>query len=548
MNIKNEKGITLIALVITIIVLLIIAGVTIAMLTGENGILAQANKAKEQTNKSQNEEEVMLNNMSNLMENYIESTEGFDSDANANKPKLAEGMLPVKYEGNKWVKADSDNTNKSWYEYGNTAETKRWANVVTVKEKGTKSREQYINSTEGTEINMEDITTMFVWIPRYSYNIVGEGNIEVSFLKGNTNQEANGKVTSKIVHPGFKMQNAELRGIWVAKFEASGLNKNGEQVGNASKTTDKTYAETLASTEGAYVTVKPSVPSWRSITIGESQYQSMKMSTDKTNYGWNNVNSHLMKNVEWGAVAYLCYSEYGSVPQINGCGSYTTDKNSTGYYYNFMTGAGPNGNSEARYEYNETTFKTTVAYDTANGIKASSTGNTTGVYDMNGGSWERVAAYLDNGNNYLNEYGKSVDEKVKYFENGKIKSEYEPYWEAYEVSEEEKNNQIKIDENETLTQEQLWSAEKIELKHQQARQRITQKTYDNMAKHKGIGVNEVAKSFSFYAPSSTTKSWNWFLTAEDAYNGKSDLGRAWDSDCVLIGHASYPFVYRVGSC
>ena len=45
-NIKNKKGITLIALVITIVVLLILAGVSIAMLTGNNGILGQANKAK----------------------------------------------------------------------------------------------------------------------------------------------------------------------------------------------------------------------------------------------------------------------------------------------------------------------------------------------------------------------------------------------------------------------------------------------------------------------------------------------------------------------
>ena len=43
---KNQKGITLIALVITIIVLLILAGITIAMLTGENGLLTKANDAK----------------------------------------------------------------------------------------------------------------------------------------------------------------------------------------------------------------------------------------------------------------------------------------------------------------------------------------------------------------------------------------------------------------------------------------------------------------------------------------------------------------------
>lgn len=45
---KTNKGITLIALVITIVVLLILAGVSIAMLTGENGILTQANKAKKE--------------------------------------------------------------------------------------------------------------------------------------------------------------------------------------------------------------------------------------------------------------------------------------------------------------------------------------------------------------------------------------------------------------------------------------------------------------------------------------------------------------------
>ena len=50
---KNSKGITLIALVITIIVLLILAGVSIAMLTGNNGILTQANNAKDDTTKAE---------------------------------------------------------------------------------------------------------------------------------------------------------------------------------------------------------------------------------------------------------------------------------------------------------------------------------------------------------------------------------------------------------------------------------------------------------------------------------------------------------------
>ena len=59
-KLKERKGITLIALVITIIVLLILAGVSIAMLTGENGILNQANKAKTETEYKGAEEKVKL--------------------------------------------------------------------------------------------------------------------------------------------------------------------------------------------------------------------------------------------------------------------------------------------------------------------------------------------------------------------------------------------------------------------------------------------------------------------------------------------------------
>ena len=185
------------------------------------------------------------------------------------------------------------------------------------------------------------------------------------------------------------MDGKQLQGIWVAKFEASGKNSSGEYVGNASSGSSNT-----ASTTGAYVMVKPSVPSWRHITVGESQYQSMKISTDTARYGAKDVNSHLMKNAEWGAVAYLCYSDFGKVPQINACGSYIN-----GYYYDIMTGAGPQGDGiESRYSYNSSNFLSNYAYNTTNGKLASTTGNETGIYDMNGGAWERVAAYLQGGN------------------------------------------------------------------------------------------------------------------------------------------------------
>ena len=66
---RKERGITLIALVITIIVLLILAGVSIAMLTGQNGILTQAQNAKNRTEEAQAEEQNILTNYEDYINN-----------------------------------------------------------------------------------------------------------------------------------------------------------------------------------------------------------------------------------------------------------------------------------------------------------------------------------------------------------------------------------------------------------------------------------------------------------------------------------------------
>ena len=67
---------------------------------------------------------------------------------------------------------------------------------------------------------------------------------------------------------------------------------------------------------------------------------------------------------------------------------------------------------------------------------------------MNGGVWEIVATYLDNKNDSLSEYGNSTtDTHIQYFNSdNELNSEYSAYWEKYEVSEEERSNQIKISE------------------------------------------------------------------------------------------------------
>ena len=70
-NLRKNRGITLIALVITIIVLLILAGVAISMLSGENGILRKAAEAKTKTEEGQKQEETALASME--LETYFQT-------------------------------------------------------------------------------------------------------------------------------------------------------------------------------------------------------------------------------------------------------------------------------------------------------------------------------------------------------------------------------------------------------------------------------------------------------------------------------------------
>ena len=108
----------------------------------------------------------------------------------------------------------------------------------------------------------------------------------------------------------------------------------------------------------------------------------------------------MMKNDEWGAVAYLSKSKYGKQNEevwINNSSSYIT---------------GSAGNSASA----GTDAGTTNDYTSTQGVKASTTGTVYGVYDMSGGAWEYVAGYVNNGNSSLTSYGSSLvngDAKTK---------------------------------------------------------------------------------------------------------------------------------------
>ena len=100
----------------------------------------------------------------------------------------------------------------------------------------------------------------------------------------------------------------------------------------------------------------------------------------------------MMKNDEWGAVAYLSKSKYGKQNEevwINNSSSYIT---------------GSAGNSASA----GSNTGTTNDYTSAQGVKASTTGTVYGVYDMSGGAWEYIAAYVNNGHDNLTKHGASL--------------------------------------------------------------------------------------------------------------------------------------------
>lgn len=98
-EIPSNKGITLIALIITIIVLLILAGVSIAMLTGENGLIAKAATSKAKTEKAELEEKEKLAKTNEIMDRYVTNREG--TTITITEQQLNEKIVAAVKEANK---------------------------------------------------------------------------------------------------------------------------------------------------------------------------------------------------------------------------------------------------------------------------------------------------------------------------------------------------------------------------------------------------------------------------------------------------------------
>ena len=304
-------------------------------------------------------------------------------------PMLSDGMTPVKWNGSNWVRTTaSDN---EWYDY----ENKKWANIVLG------------DATFNKDVLDESKPySMLVWIPRYAYQITsqyhqegeGKGNINIVFIDTNNQNKDKTKTYSEIypsyntgsgmsdyvVHPAFNYgdnKEHKLSGLWVGKFETS----------NTSCTTNSSSGEYNGTDR--VVQIKANVTSWREVNVSNIYTICTDMNKSgniyKLNIADSKVDPHMLKNTEWGAVAYLSQNTaYGKGSEV------WINPN-----MNYITGQVGNSASEGG------TY-TTSAYNFGNGPQASTTGNVTGIYDMSGGAAELVAAYIE-GNN-ASSYGANL--------------------------------------------------------------------------------------------------------------------------------------------
>ena len=292
-KVKNNNGITLVALVISIIILLILATISIQSLTN-TGIFRRAQEAKNAMEKAEAEQAEMLNEYENALNGYYKPTKTLQADGSwnstkkVNSPQLMTGMTGIYWDedGNE-VEVTPDNQD-NWYDYS----AQKWANAITKDSDG-------------------NTTAYWVWIPRYAYQIEKgrytseAGPISVKFLQGTSNKdEANleisqdypevtgEKMSAYVVHPSFtdgssngKNNNymngewdKEIAGYWVAKY-AAGFQECTQTVSGGTVTEPTTNIANIKYSDRYYTSYNSSyTTNALSQDLSESGYSSQRLS------------------------------------------------------------------------------------------------------------------------------------------------------------------------------------------------------------------------------------------------------------------------------
>lgn len=264
---------------------------------------------------------------------------------NGAKPDIKEGLIPVNIEDNGVVKI-ADIYSK-WYSY----EEKSWANAILVTDA---TREKYKTAKAGEPVVQTDIIGYFVWIPRYKYLIPTSGTstpstIDIVFENKFTSVSNGNAKTEYLSHPAFVFDNNKLNGIWIGKFETTGTKENPTILPNAEILDEQNVKD---------------------------QFETAISFND---FGLDDE-AAMLKSVEWGSASYLSHSNYGINKQIR------INNNES-----LITGCGSNIEDARLVKTCDIPYA-----DNRSDYPQSTTGNITGIFDMSGGSWERMMGVYNN--------------------------------------------------------------------------------------------------------------------------------------------------------
>ena len=243
---RKDRGITLIALVVTIIVLLILAGISISMLTGQNGILNRATEAKEETEKANTEEKATLNKYEDIINQYASSL----PETNYTKPYLPNSTFKyIQEDLNSGIVIQDANEN----EYV-------WIEVPKTIYKDEKYNENGIPSSS------DDWESIEKCLKEYTKDYLNLINININQDYMSVYQEM-----LKSVY--------ENGGFWLGRYES----------GTANNESRKSHTEI---TDNDKMVVKRNMYPYTYVTRDEAQ-----MLAEGMNY--NNCKSSLMFNIQW---------------------------------------------------------------------------------------------------------------------------------------------------------------------------------------------------------------------------------------------------------
>ncbi len=274
---KNNRGITLIALVVTIIVLLVLAGISISMLTGQNGILNRAQEAKEQTEMAQANENNKMQGYEDIINQYrdLPKEEGTTPYLPNDTFSYKEGDLNTGL-----VIKDADQNEYVWIEVPTTI----YANA------------QY--NTNGTPSNADDWEKIRDCLKLYTNDY---SNSSYQDTDGTTYTADYKKMLKSVYTNG---------GFWIGRYEA------GLEEGKKPRTSN------VPTAEGEKVVIKPNMYPYNYVKRDEAQNLAERMS-------YNGVTSSLIYGIQWDLV--LKYIETKNPDQKS---NLTSDSTAIGNYCN----------------------------------------------------------------------------------------------------------------------------------------------------------------------------------------------------------------------